>query len=185
MTNELPRATRYPLIAAAEIVELRTSATINARTSDLSLDGCYLDTLNPLPPGADVRLQITYEGDTFTTLCTVAHCASNMGMGTKFKSVRQDQQKVLQRWVDHLSGNDSQHVHVPLFRSCHSPQLCPPMISTPKTTPFGFRRAYVVQTRRHVIGQGFLRTALIRHRFSKIQIDCRRCLLTYLVSTSS
>ena len=107
MTNERRRATRYPLIAAVQIVELRTRASISARTSDLSLVGCYLDTLNSLPPGADVRLQIAYEGETFTTLGTVAHSTSNIGMGIKFRAIRQDQQNVLQRWIDQLSGNDS------------------------------------------------------------------------------
>jgi hypothetical protein len=107
MTNERRRATRYPLIASVLIVDLRTGASINARTSDLSLVGCYLDTLNSLPPGADVRLEIAHEGETFTTLGTVAHSTSNMGMGIKFRAMRQDQQNILQKWVDHLSGNDS------------------------------------------------------------------------------
>lgn len=107
MTNERRRATRYPLIAAVQIVELRSRASISARTSDLSLVGCYLDTLNSLPPGTDVRLQIVYDGETFTTLGTVAHSMSNIGMGIKFRAMRQDQQEILQRWIDQLSGNDS------------------------------------------------------------------------------
>lgn len=107
MTNERRRATRYPLIAPVQIVELRTGVSISARTSDLSLVGCYLDTLNSLPPGAGIRVQIAHEGETFTTLGTVAHSTANIGMGIKFISIRQDQQNILQKWVDHLSGADS------------------------------------------------------------------------------
>jgi hypothetical protein len=104
MTKEMRQATRYPLIANAEIVELQTGARIKARTSDLSLVGCYLDTLNPLPPSTNVQLQITHLGETFRTFGTVAHSMSNMGMGIEFTTTDQDQKKILRKWLDNLSG---------------------------------------------------------------------------------
>jgi len=55
-------ATRSPFIAPIEMVEMCTGSRIQARTSDLSLQGCYVDTLNPLPVGAAVRLRIHRSG---------------------------------------------------------------------------------------------------------------------------
>jgi hypothetical protein len=51
-------ASRSPFVAPVELVDMRTGSRIPARTSDLSMQGCCIDTLNPLPIGAAVRAQI-------------------------------------------------------------------------------------------------------------------------------
>src|SRR5580692_4207553 len=51
------RSPRFPFIASAQVVETRTEARLQARTSDLSREGCYLDMLNPLPIGTRQRIQ--------------------------------------------------------------------------------------------------------------------------------
>jgi hypothetical protein len=99
MTEERRRALRHPLIASAEIIELLTDTHIQARTSDLSLVGCYFDMLNPLPLGTSVKLRITHEATTFTALGTVTHSEPNMGMGIGFTHVEPDQLKVLEQWL--------------------------------------------------------------------------------------
>ena len=49
MEHERRRAPRYPLIASVEVIEPQTNTHLRARTSDLSLVGCYLDmTYTPL-----------------------------------------------------------------------------------------------------------------------------------------
>ncbi len=97
------RATRYPLIAAVEIVELQSNARMRARTSDVSLIGCYVDTVNPLPAGTEVRVQLTHQDTIFTALGVVAHLQQNMGMGVRFTEVELDQQAVLEKWLAGLS----------------------------------------------------------------------------------
>lgn len=107
MAAERRLATRYPLTASAEIIELLADMHINAQISDLSLAGCYLYTINPLPPGTPVRLRITHMDATFTALGTVTYSAANLGMGIKFSTMELDQQKVLQKWVDAQRSNDT------------------------------------------------------------------------------
>jgi hypothetical protein len=107
MAAERRRATRHPLTAGAEIIELQTETHIKARASDFSRDGCYIDTMNPLPQGTDVKLQITHEEETFTAFGTVAHSESNMGMGIRFTLVEPGQHEVLQKWLDGISGDVS------------------------------------------------------------------------------
>jgi hypothetical protein len=105
MTDEMRRANRYPVVAVVEIIDLRTSMMITALISDLSLVGCYVDTLNPLPPGTDVRLHIMFENETFTAPGKVAHSMSNMGMGIEFTKLRRNEQEKLQKWLHSPNGN--------------------------------------------------------------------------------
>ena len=51
-------ATRFPLILIAEITELHESSVLNARSSDVSRSGCYIDTLNPVPLGTQVKIRL-------------------------------------------------------------------------------------------------------------------------------
>ncbi len=106
MANELRRAKRYLLAATVEIVDLTTHVYIGARTSDLSLVGCYVDTLNPLPPGTAVKMRIAHDDTIFSTFGTVVYTKSNMGMGIKFLKVEHNQLEVLRGWLNKLNGGD-------------------------------------------------------------------------------
>jgi hypothetical protein len=44
--NQRRRASRFPLIASAEVIELTTNMHLRARISDVSFVGCYVDTTN-------------------------------------------------------------------------------------------------------------------------------------------
>jgi hypothetical protein len=107
MPTKPRRAPRYTLIVAAEVIELQTDTHIKARTSDMSLVGCYLDMMNPLPLGTDIRLQLAHQDTTFTALGTVAYTQANMGMGITFTVVEPHQQSVLEKWLADLSTSDS------------------------------------------------------------------------------
>lgn len=99
MTDELRYAARYPLVASVDVLDLQTGARITARTSDLSLTGCFVDTLNPLPSGTKVRLNLAHGNGICSIVGTVAHSMPNLGMGVKFDELDQIQQQVLQSWL--------------------------------------------------------------------------------------
>ena len=99
MANELRRAPRYLLTAVAEITDLNTGTCITAQTSDLSLVGCYVDTLNPLPAGTRVRISITHETEIFASAGVVVYSRASMGMGIKFLKVQHDYLSVLREWL--------------------------------------------------------------------------------------
>ena len=107
MANELRRAPRYSLTAIAEITDLSTGARITARTSDLSLVGCYVDTLNPLPAGTQVRISITHENEIFASAGVVVYSRANMGMGIKFLKVQHDYLGVLRDWLRKFDRSQS------------------------------------------------------------------------------
>lgn len=101
--SERRGVSRYPFIASVEETDLDSGARISARVSDLSLKGCYLDTLNPLPKGTQIRVVVSHGDVTFTALATVIYPQPNMGMGVEFSAVEPDQLEVLLKWVKELS----------------------------------------------------------------------------------
>ena len=95
-------ASRAPFIAPVEMVEMRTGSRIQARTSDLSPQGCYVDTLNPLPVGAAVRLQIQRRGKVLDVLAHVSSRHAGSGMGLVFAELAPAQSSLLASWLEEL-----------------------------------------------------------------------------------
>jgi hypothetical protein len=94
--------TRSPFVAPVEMVEMRTGSRIQARTSDLSAQGCYVDTLNPLPVGAAVQLQIHRTGMTLDVLANVSSRHAGSGMGLVFGEITDTQRTILENWLGEL-----------------------------------------------------------------------------------
>lgn len=100
VTVERRSAPRYPMVLAAEVVELPRGAKLAARTSDISGTGCYVDTLNPIPKDSQVRLRFTHNDDVFEALGRVVYVSPGLGMGIAFETVAEDQQAKLMRWLE-------------------------------------------------------------------------------------
>lgn len=84
---------------------MKTNTRLKARTSDLSVVGCYLDTTNSLPIGTEVRVQIAHNDKTFTAFGIIAYCLPNMGMGVRFTDVDLEQHEILEGWLAALVRN--------------------------------------------------------------------------------
>jgi PilZ domain len=101
MDSERRRAPRYRFVADAEVIAPGTNR--GARTSDVSIGGCFLDMPNPLPEGTEIRVRISQASATFAALGRVVFIFPNMGMGVVFTRVEDDQLPVLQEWLSELS----------------------------------------------------------------------------------
>jgi PilZ domain len=102
--HERRRSTRYPFVAGAEVIEPESNTAIAGRTSDLGRGGCFIDTLNPFPPGTIVRVRLTLEQCTFEAHAKVVYSINGIGMGLLFKGVQPGQARVLEGWIARLSG---------------------------------------------------------------------------------
>ena len=91
---------RYPMVLAADIVELPRGARLLARTADISRTGCYVDTLNPIPQGSKVRVRITHHQEIFEALGAVVYSSPLLGMGIAFSEVSLEQMGRLQGWLE-------------------------------------------------------------------------------------
>jgi hypothetical protein len=99
--REVPR---YPFVANAEEIDIDTGAKVSACVLELSLKGCYLDTLNPFPKGTQIRLVIFHGDSKFTALVTVMYSQPNLGMGARCKAVEPEQLEVLRTWLAESNG---------------------------------------------------------------------------------
>jgi hypothetical protein len=117
MTNELdqpqeePTATverrevrRYSFICPAELLDLGGNIRILARTADLSLHGCYIDTLNPFPVGTRVRLQLFKNDVRMEFQAEVASCHMGSGMGLIFENLTPEQRDTVASWLEGTSS---------------------------------------------------------------------------------
>jgi hypothetical protein len=66
--------------------------------------GCYMDTISPFAPNAVVILTITRDVRTFRTKAKVVYSLNAMGMGRRFTATEPDQVRMLELWLNELSG---------------------------------------------------------------------------------
>ena len=104
---ERRRNLRFPFTATVEAVETKSGTKIVARTSDLSLGGCYIDTISPFPVGAEVTIRILRDNETFEAQSKVVYSKIGMGMGLAFTSAQPKQVRLFQRWLLEISGQGS------------------------------------------------------------------------------
>ena len=78
------RDLRYPFTAAVEVFEPQSQTKLNGRTPDISVGGCYVDTINPLPVSTSIKIRLTKDGIIFEADAKVVLCHAGMGMGVCF-----------------------------------------------------------------------------------------------------
>jgi hypothetical protein len=99
MENERRKAPRHPFVATAEVEEISVGSRLPTRVSDLSVGGCYVDTVNPFPGGTEVRVKIFTMTEKFEAPATVAYAVQNLGMGLNFRAVASEDEAVLRGWL--------------------------------------------------------------------------------------
>ena len=93
---------RCPFVATAEVTEMCSGTQLSARTSELGLGGCYVDSLNPFPTATVVQLRIHRDQGIFETNAKVVYCDAGFGMGLAFTEMPSDQKSRLEAWLAEL-----------------------------------------------------------------------------------
>jgi hypothetical protein len=97
--RERRSAARQQFIASTEVIDVQTGMRSRMRTADLSTQGCYINTQNPLPLDATVRLQIEKENSTVEFRARVISSHQGSGMGLIFEGMAPEQRSVLAKWL--------------------------------------------------------------------------------------
>jgi hypothetical protein len=103
MYTQARKAPRFPFVASVEVIELHTDTRLKARTSDLSRQGCYVDTLNSMPNGTTLRLHFNHQGQELDAVGRVVHSQPNMGMGVQFAEIVAGDPPILDGWLAGLA----------------------------------------------------------------------------------
>jgi hypothetical protein len=93
---------RYPFIADARITDTTSHAHLKARTSEVSLGGCYVETLNPLVGETLILIQLRTEKGVFETPARVVYAHEGMGMGIAFNFREPKNRLLLEGWIQEL-----------------------------------------------------------------------------------
>lgn len=72
---------------------------MNARISDLSVAGCYVDTINPLADGTLVQVKIFANTQVFEAPARVVYSHIHLGMGLAFRELQPNSRSLLQNWL--------------------------------------------------------------------------------------
>ena len=114
------RATiRQSFSATATVSDVESGTRMTARCSDLSLSGCYVDTINPFTEESTVQLRLTVGNSSFESQARVAFRQLNFGMGLVFCDLTPDQELLLMQW---LASNEEEG-DPDLIQSVQRPKL--------------------------------------------------------------
>jgi len=102
MQLERHRARRYSFHASIELTDLASETQTKAQTSDLSLFGCRVDTVKPLPAGTKVRIKLSHRNERFEALGKMLYSRQNEGKRSHFTNIEPNDQLVLDKWIAEL-----------------------------------------------------------------------------------
>ena len=109
---EAPRERRkYPRIRAAIQVELRremNDSPLRVVTADISLGGCYVETMLPLETGAALNMVLWMDGEKLVTQGVVVTRHPQFGNGIKFVGMPSTDQQRLARFLAKLQAAEPQ-----------------------------------------------------------------------------
>jgi hypothetical protein len=90
---------RSILSAVAEVTEKTSKTKLAVRIGDLSLHGCYADSLSVFPAGTWVQICIRHAGSQLQAAAKVIYSKTGLGMGLSFEDLSPDKVAMLQMWT--------------------------------------------------------------------------------------
>jgi len=95
---------RFPFNADAEVLEPQSGTKISGRVTDLSLGGCYVDTLSPFSASTAVQIRIVRGPHSFEAQARVTSSTVGLGMGLAFVAAQPEQKRLLGSWIVEMGG---------------------------------------------------------------------------------
>jgi len=94
---------RYPFSALATISEPIIRTQHSGQISDISLKGCFVESIDQLAYGTVIVIHLERSGQPFQCWGRIAHVHVGHGTGIAFFETSPDQQIILEGWITELS----------------------------------------------------------------------------------
>lgn len=95
-------APRQHFVAEAQIIEITSGVKLSARSCDLVVHGCYVDTLRPFPVGTLVRIRLKKGEAIIEVNGNVVYQLPGLGMGIAFHDLSPESHEALEKWLSHV-----------------------------------------------------------------------------------
>ena len=86
-------------MAGVQVTALDNDAHLAAHTEDLSLFGCFVETMTPFATGTKVAVRIAHEGAVLIAQGRIAFCRESAGMGIAFTFIDPSSVSLLDTWL--------------------------------------------------------------------------------------
>ena len=103
--NERREHPRFKVNVPVEIHAEGATAPLHCATSDLSLGGCYIESMYPYPPGTRLELKLE-AGDTLLVTAKVVTCDPQFGNGICFLRMLPEDEATLGKFLDHVADEE-------------------------------------------------------------------------------
>jgi PilZ domain len=97
------RVPRFSFIAEAELTAVCNGAHLVAHVSELSSNGCYVDTPEGFPVGTEVDVTIRYGGSKCELGGRAIYKHDGWGMGVRFEDMAAEQRSTIEAWLAELA----------------------------------------------------------------------------------
>lgn len=96
------RRARHKISFALELRDERTNVPLRVNATDISGNGCYIETIMPIQVGTSLKVEFFIEDERVTSTAIVRTCDPGVGMGIEFISLTPDLQDRFQRLLEKL-----------------------------------------------------------------------------------
>ena len=99
MQYECHRPPRHQIAVRIELTDIQSEKHTSGHTKDLTLFGCFAETVTPFPQGTKVRLKLSRGGKQLFGHGRVTYSRSDTGMGIAFVTIEPSSLPVLDAWL--------------------------------------------------------------------------------------
>jgi PilZ domain len=94
---------RHRISFVVELYDPRASTAVRVTATDISANGCYVETIVPLPVGTSLKVDLRFLSEKITTRSLVRTSDPGVGMGIEFLCLKTEER---QRFQGHLEALD-------------------------------------------------------------------------------
>ncbi|MGA2980223.1 MAG: PilZ domain-containing protein [Terriglobales bacterium] len=98
-SNDRRQHARVKVSVPVEIQTVASGSPIRGATADLSLSGCYIETIFPFPIGTNLDLQLSIE-TTVLIAATVVTCDPQVGNGIRFIRMLPEDREAIEAFLE-------------------------------------------------------------------------------------
>jgi hypothetical protein len=94
------RFARHKTSIPVEVRDERVNTPMRVNATDISGNGCYIETILPLPKGTTLQIEFWREEEKIVTTAVVRACDPGVGMGIEFIGLPEDARQRLQQFLE-------------------------------------------------------------------------------------